>query len=237
MFHDVAHMIYTSLTKEDVEFFLYTTWFIWFNRNKALKGQPHDQAHAIINFAKSFLADYKSSLVVSAPFACPIQPPAPAIRSPPNSRSLKLNVDAASFSKEKGKAGFGGVIRNSEGLVVAALTLPYIGGGTVATLEAKSLLTALRWCIDEHFLVHEIEIDCKTITDALNHHKEDISVFGDLISQIKEALSHLPAARISHVNRNANTFAEKLAHWASGLDEVAIWIGDDPCKLVDFLSL
>ncbi|KAM6547704.1 hypothetical protein CsatB_019380 [Cannabis sativa] len=235
MFHDIADMIYTSLTKKDVEFFLCTSWFIWFNRNKALKGQAFDPTHAILNLAHCFMEDYHSSLTASAPTVRPSHNLVSSSWSPPAAGLLKLNVDAT-ISKVKGKAGFGGVIRNNEGLLVAALAQPYIGRGAVATLEAKSLLTLLRWCIDEHFLVHEVETDCKAITDALSHHKEDISVFGDLIRQIKDTLSLFPAARLSHVNREANSLADKLAYRALGLDEVAIWIGDDPCDLIEFLS-
>uniref|UniRef100_A0A803PJL2 Reverse transcriptase domain-containing protein n=1 Tax=Cannabis sativa TaxID=3483 RepID=A0A803PJL2_CANSA len=203
-------------------------------RNKALKGQPNDQAHAILNLAQSFLTDYHSSMTTSAPSDRPSHSPTPSSWSPPPPGLLKLNVDA-SVSKVNGKVGFGGIIRNSEGLVVAALAHPYNGGGAVATLEAKALLTLLRWCIYEHFLIHEVETDCKAITYALYYRKEDISVFGDLIRQIKNSLSHFPA-RLSHVNREANSLADKLAYRASGLDEVAIWIGDDPCDLIEFLS-
>uniref|UniRef100_A0A803PYY8 Reverse transcriptase domain-containing protein n=1 Tax=Cannabis sativa TaxID=3483 RepID=A0A803PYY8_CANSA len=209
---------------------------IFLPRNKALKGQAQDQAHAILNLAHSYLAEFNSSLSASAPTSRPQHSIATTTWSPPASGLLKLNVDAA-VSKIDGKAGFGGVIRNSEGLVVAALAQPYIGGGAVGTLEAKSLLSMLRWCIDEHFLVQEVETDCKAITDTLSHNKEDFTVFGDLICQIKEALSLIPNARLSHVTRGANYFADKLAHRALGLDEVAIWIGDDPCDLIEFLSL
>ncbi|XP_060969549.1 uncharacterized protein LOC133036814 [Cannabis sativa] len=203
-------------------------------RNKALKGQSHDQTHAILDLAHSYLAEFQDSQ--SAPVPISRTRDNPVSWSPPASGLLKLNVDAT-ISNNSRKVGFGGIIRNSDGLVVAALAQPYIGGGAVATLEAKSLLSILRWCIDEHFLVQEVETDCKAITDALTNNKEDVSVFGDLICQIKEALSLIPNARLSHVNRGANALADKLAHRALGLDEVAIWIGDDPCDLIEFLSL
>uniref|UniRef100_A0A803PI06 Reverse transcriptase domain-containing protein n=1 Tax=Cannabis sativa TaxID=3483 RepID=A0A803PI06_CANSA len=230
-----SHEIYTSFPKKDVDLFLCIAWFIWFNRNKALKGQPSDQAHVIVSLAQSFLADYNSSSSATILLGRPSLATAPTTWVPPAHGTLKLNVDAA-VPKNGGRAGFGGVIRNSEGLVVAALAQPYFGGSSVATLEAKALLSLLRWCIDEHFMVQVVESDCKAVTDAIRHHKEDLSVFGDLILQIRETLSLFLAARIFHINRNANSLADKLEHWASGLDEVAIWIGDDPCNLVDFLS-
>uniref|UniRef100_A0A803PA42 Reverse transcriptase domain-containing protein n=1 Tax=Cannabis sativa TaxID=3483 RepID=A0A803PA42_CANSA len=159
--------------------------------NKALKGQAHDQTHAILDLAHSYLAEFQHSQ--SAPVPISRTRDILVSRSPPASGLLKLNVDAT-ISKNIEKVGFGGIIRNSDGLVVAALAQPYIGGGAVATLEAKSLLSMLRWCIDEHFLVQEVETDCKAITDALTNNKEDVSVFGDLICQIKEALSLIPNA-------------------------------------------
>ncbi|KAM6556148.1 hypothetical protein CsatB_003167 [Cannabis sativa] len=215
--------------------FLCTAWFVWFNRNKALKGQAPDPDHAIPNLAQSFLEDYQSSQQTIVPSSRLGQIVVQPSWSPPAAGLLKLNVDAA-VSKVNRKAGFGGIIRNSEGLVVAALAQPHFGGGSVPTLEAKSLLSMLHWCLTEHFFVHEVETDCKAITDAFSRHKKDISVFGDLIRQIKNTLSQFPAARLSHVRREANTLADNLAHRALGLDEVAIWIGDDPCNLIEYLS-
>ncbi|KAM6601781.1 hypothetical protein CsatA_021390 [Cannabis sativa] len=224
-----------TLISDFMDLFLCIAWFIWFNRNKALKSQPTDQAHAIVSLAQSFLADYNSVSSASTPLGRPSLAAATTTWAPPAHGTLKLNVDAA-VPKNGGRSGFGGVIRNSEGSVVAALAQPYVGGGSVATLEAKALLSLLRWCIEEHFSVRVVESDCKAVTDAINNPKEDLSVFGDLIQQIRDTLSLFPAAWISHINRNANSLADKLAHWASGQDEVAIWIGDDPCNLVDFLS-
>uniref|UniRef100_A0A803QGY4 RNase H type-1 domain-containing protein n=1 Tax=Cannabis sativa TaxID=3483 RepID=A0A803QGY4_CANSA len=83
----------------------------------------------------------------------------------------------------------------------------------------------------------KVETDCKTITDALTSTKEDLSLFRDIIRQIKEALSLFPNARVSHISRSANAMAHHFAKWAVGIDEAAIWIGDDPCSLVSFLSL
>ncbi|KAM6566267.1 hypothetical protein CsatA_025395 [Cannabis sativa] len=235
-FHDIAHMVFVSLPKEEVELFLCIAWFIWFNRNKARKDQAQDKTHAILTLARNFLDDYNLPSSGQSPRTPPSRLSHPTPWTPPAQGCLKLNVDA-STTKNRLKAGFGGVIRNSEGLVVAALASPYLGGGTVASLEAKSLLRMLQWCIEEHFHVHEIETDCKAITDALSTSCENISAIGDTLKQIKDALSLLPAAQVSHVPRSANTFADKLAHWAAGLDEAAIWIGDDPCDLRVFLSL
>uniref|UniRef100_A0A803P4Z4 Reverse transcriptase n=1 Tax=Cannabis sativa TaxID=3483 RepID=A0A803P4Z4_CANSA len=73
--------------------------------NKEIKHQTMNQSHAILNIAENYLADYKT---------------------PPPHGLLKLNTDVAS-SNNHIKAGLGGIIRNSNGGVVAAIASPLQG--------------------------------------------------------------------------------------------------------------
>ncbi|KAM6551108.1 hypothetical protein CsatB_000916 [Cannabis sativa] len=234
-FHDIAHTIYVNLTKEEVESFLCVAWLIWNNRNRALRRQSQDQTHAIVDLANCFLVEYKSVVSTRNPQACASSTPSATSWTPPDPGRLKLNVDTV-VPNDPSNVGFGGVIRNSDGLVVAAVASSYAKGGDISTLEAKSLLLSLRWCVEESFPIHCVETDCKAISDALSHSREDLSSFDDIINQIRATLSLIPGAYVTHVNQTANTFAHKLATWAKGLDEVEIWIGDDPCDLRNFLS-
>ncbi|XP_060959198.1 uncharacterized protein LOC115699988 [Cannabis sativa] len=142
--------VFEESGKEDVESFLCVVWLIWNNRNRALRRQPQNQTHAIVNLANCFLAEYKSAASTQNPQIYASRTPSATSWTPPDPSRLKLNVDAA-VPKDSSKVGFGGVIQNSDGLVVAAVASSYAGGGDVSTLEAKSLLLSLRWCIEESF--------------------------------------------------------------------------------------
>uniref|UniRef100_A0A803NUP3 RNase H type-1 domain-containing protein n=1 Tax=Cannabis sativa TaxID=3483 RepID=A0A803NUP3_CANSA len=187
-------------------------------RNKALKGLPCDQTHAITSLAQSFLADYNAPSSASSFIGPTAQPPRLLqLDSLPMVSSSSMLMHRFLRMVEKWV-----LVELSETVKVwlwAARQILTTTWGPIATLEAVALLS--NSLVHRHFLVQVIETDCKSITDALHHHKEDLSVFSDLISQIKETLSLFPAARIAHIKRNANSLADKLAHWASGLDEVA----------------
>uniref|UniRef100_A0A803Q8Q9 RNase H type-1 domain-containing protein n=1 Tax=Cannabis sativa TaxID=3483 RepID=A0A803Q8Q9_CANSA len=122
-------------------------------RNKEIKIQTTDQAHAILNLAKSYLAKYKAIVAThNAPHPV-AKSVATTIWTLPPQGLLKLNTDTTS-SKNHLTTSNCGIIHNSEGGVVAAVAFPHTGGGDAAILEAKFLLNSLRWCIEESFCIH-----------------------------------------------------------------------------------
>lgn len=83
---------------------------------------------------------------------------------PPSNGCFKVNVDAAIRSSNQ-TTGLGVVIRDSEGIVVAAAVqrIPY--KGTVACIEAKVVNLAIQVAQNAKLLPMIIESDSKEVVD------------------------------------------------------------------------
>ena len=116
--------------------FATTAWTIWFQRNKAcLMDQPMP-LHHIVEYARNYLGEFKS---LDGPHP-PRRRATPPRWSPPVAGMVKINFDGAWF-RESDMAGLGVVIRNGDGLVLAALSEQIVKPPSVEILE---LLTARR---------------------------------------------------------------------------------------------
>ncbi|XP_062114250.1 uncharacterized protein LOC133825304 [Humulus lupulus] len=165
----VGHMLYFAATglklyglrllshmfsKTEFEYILCHMWSIWSERNAELHHHRPKPASVFVEFASSYLLSYaqaKSSSTKSRQ-SIPVSTAA-RIWTPPATGTYKLNSDAALDSKNC-YMGIGAVMRDSTGVVIAALSKKIAGSYKPYEIEALALLHSLNWLLNQGLVPH-----------------------------------------------------------------------------------
>uniref|UniRef100_A0A803PHL9 RNase H type-1 domain-containing protein n=1 Tax=Cannabis sativa TaxID=3483 RepID=A0A803PHL9_CANSA len=166
----VSH-IWSSLHLEQ---FATILWSIWTERNKERHGTKPKPREVILYYAISYLEEFHVArnfcLVVSSNLAGESQTEYAQDATwlnPPTSR-LKLNTDVVVNAANQ-TSGFGAILRNSAGKIVAAMSAPFRGCFSPVVMEALALMHSLQWLIDLQLPVHLIETDSLLIVNYFPH--------------------------------------------------------------------
>uniref|UniRef100_A0A803QHU6 Reverse transcriptase domain-containing protein n=1 Tax=Cannabis sativa TaxID=3483 RepID=A0A803QHU6_CANSA len=234
---DYLQNLSTILSQQDFELLLCILWGIWTDRNKVVHGGSSRLHAAIINYAIRFHEDFiRAKNVVPPAAVCsnkqPATTPSATIQhvakwKPPLYNGFKLNVDAATNVDQK-KLGVGAIIRDHNGVVVAAYSKVAQGNFRSDEMEAKALFHALNWALQHQLAITHIETDALRVSTALNSTSKDLSCFSDIIMDVRCLLSFFPQVLVTHVKRSANQAAHGLARFSLGLDDDISWIGEIP---------
>uniref|UniRef100_A0A803QHW9 Reverse transcriptase domain-containing protein n=1 Tax=Cannabis sativa TaxID=3483 RepID=A0A803QHW9_CANSA len=226
-------------SQPDFELNVCTMWAIWSHRNKVLHGGVLKEGKITTSFAQDYLGKYHASTrqTHTAPAVTSVSPTGAHTSKkqaskdiswqPPTAAGLKLNVDAAVNATSQ-TLGVGAIVRDHNGLVVAAISKPAQGCFHSDEMEAKALFHSLNWALQQQLQITHIETDSLRVFNALIHTSIDLSCFLDLIIDVCCLLSFFPEATISHVMRNANHVAHGLAKHALELDQDFCWVGEIP---------
>jgi ribonuclease HI len=133
--------------------------------------------------------------------------------SPPPNTFTKLNVDAHSMGD--GRWGLGLVLRREDGSCVGAVTRIRQGSDCVLLAEALGLQAAMdlinHWNIQNTI----IELDAKTIVDAVHSAKNPRTRWGSITAHCVKWLKENQSVSVVWTRRNGNKAAHALARWAS----------------------
>jgi ribonuclease HI len=178
--------------------------------------------HLVLKAAKSSSSDFLASLQKVSSTTGEMGRIPPKWKAPVGG-SLKLNWGAA-VNKQSKRMGIGIIVRDEEGVFVAAMAkvLPSFNDPTVA--EALAAWHAVNMCVAKGFHKIVLEGDSLVVVSALNNSLPTWSSLGQLIEDTKVKAKSLHQVEISHVNRAANLAAHSLAKFAISqlLDE--LWI-------------
>ena len=140
---------------------------------------------------------------------------------------MKLNFDAALFSALN-SSGFGAIIRNEKGEVMAAMAAK---GPEVSSSEEAELLAcrkSIEFAVDAGFSELVIEGDNSFIMKAISAMQEDFSLLGNVIGDIHHLVRNLQWVRIECTRRGGNRVAHELAQFARNISQDLFWIEDVP---------
>ena len=143
-----------NLLKDEFDVFCYLVWCIWGARNKFIFENRHVSAIALIEEAGSLVAAFHSCSTKIQKF--PSLGEGDKRWVPPRLGLLKLNTDAA-YCQFTARAGYGCIIRNDLGQVVAFSCGRYEGALSAQHAEIKALKDGLLLAVSKGLFLDYVE--------------------------------------------------------------------------------
>nr|XP_023919081.1 uncharacterized protein LOC112030645 [Quercus suber] len=197
--------------QQHVELFSVTAWTIWNQRNQVRLNKPSCSSHQISQLAKERLQEFMA--VNALPHSSQTGPPTVQKWKPP---------------EQENSAGVGVVIRNSEGLVLGSLSKLVPLAYSPLEIEATAIATALEFASDLGFQRAIIETDSLVLVKALREDSEFLSAVGLILDEIRRKVNFFNELHYSHVKREGNIVAHKLARHAISVSDIVVWMEDVP---------
>lgn len=131
------------------------------------------------------------------------------------------------------QTGYGCVLRDWNGEVIAMQTQHRVGLMATREGEAWGVGEAMRWAEELGVTYLVVETDAQDVCTALQNQSGDESLFGDLVENIRAILRNHSNFKVVWVSRNANVVAHSLARMSRSFESPYCWV--EPPDFVDGL--
>ncbi|XP_075656389.1 uncharacterized protein LOC142626453 [Castanea sativa] len=128
----------------------------------------------------------------------------------PKQGQYKVNYDAAVFTRSR-EVGFGVIIRDYAGLVIAALSKKGIGLTEAVEVEAKAMEVVVQFAKDVGIREATFKGDSLIVSGAIQGVGDVPSSIQNIVYSITQELQSFRVAEVSYVKRQGNAPAHILA--------------------------
>ena len=147
--------------------------------------------------------------------------------TPPDLGVYRLNFDGAIF-EGSARVGLGVVVRDVEGMIIAAMCqniqLPSLVDLVEALATRRAILFAQELCL-AHVVV---EGDSLKVITAINNPQKNRTQWGHVVEDIKKASSWFQTCSFCHLYREGNSLAHSLAKRAVLSADLDVWLEELP---------
>ncbi|CAN1729936.1 LINE-1 reverse transcriptase homolog [Linum perenne] len=211
-FDELLHEVIRTWNEAKRERWITILWSLWYERNQRVWTGKARPADLVVDEGLNVILEWKAARrktptqggnEAQSVESCPLW-------HPPRDTELKCNVDAGFKSREQ-KWGWGAVLRNSRGELVAFRTGWGFGQPEIKEGEARGLYEALSWATTRRVSRCTFEVDSQQVTVALSRSVSDRTEFGSIIDSCRRILHANSGFKVTFVRRNRNVVAHELA--------------------------
>ncbi|GMI72452.1 hypothetical protein HRI_000914500 [Hibiscus trionum] len=215
--------LFEKLSTEAIRLFFMTIWAVWTYRNKRMHDNCNQRPKDVAHFIKQYLCEIDASRTHISKKA--------ATQSeswiPPPMNYVKVNYDDSFQSVEK-KSFSGVIIRNTQGLIMAAGSYPNSLVPNPEVAEALACRHAVTLAMELGFHHAQIEGDSLNINKKLSVKSCDRSLTGPIIRDIKRIKRGLRDLSFRYSHRTTNMAAHLMAKEGRRIDSTRVWIEEAP---------
>ncbi|XP_069152141.1 uncharacterized protein [Solanum lycopersicum] len=132
--------------------------------------------------------------------------------------TYKLNTDGSAI-QNSGKIGGGGNLRDFQGKIVYAFSIPF-GVGTNNFAEIKAALYGMEWCEQHGYKKVELEVNSELLYNWIKNTTKIPWRYEDLVQQIQQISMKMEQFHCHHIYREANNTADLLSKWSNNCEIV-----------------
>jgi ribonuclease HI len=155
---------------------------------------------------------------------------------PPPEGCVKINSDG-SFDCSSNQGAGAAVIRNHEGIVLAATTKWYGPIHDALVAEALAAREGLKLARQLEFSDIILESDSSILVRILNEEVPDRSLIAGIWHECRELCMSFNNVKVCYVPREGNFLADKCVKEASADAPVLVWLADVPQWLKDAAAM
>lgn len=208
---------------------------LWLRRNDVVHGKTLDHPTLIVQRTITAVADFSKANDMGAGTQDMHALGNPAKWEAPCVGWKKVNWDA-SIDKDTGRMGFGILVRDDQGLILAAYSKTIMGRLDPTNAEAKAALLAILLCKQLGLSHVHLEGDAQLVINAILSPKQNWSSMGMLVEDIRQEVQALQHWKISFVRRKGNKAAHNLSRLATRNVMDRLWIHKIPECIADIVQ-
>ncbi|XP_019172068.1 PREDICTED: uncharacterized protein LOC109167502 [Ipomoea nil] len=227
-FFDWLERIFSSKSDADICLIISICWKLWEARNEKLWNHTILNASFICLSVKNFIFEWPKVNAYTVSNTRSTDSLTSWTRPPHG--MLKLNVDAALDSANK-RMGFGFILRDHTGALVAARRLPWFSLHKPNEAEAIAVREALKWIRGTNIDNVLLETDCLQVVNSISVSHAFNSSFDLLVNDVRSIAAVFSNLGFLFAKRSANRVAHTLAREALSMPDCS------DCSFVPFPSI
>ncbi|XP_065618691.1 uncharacterized protein LOC136062905 [Quercus suber] len=206
------------------------SWSLWNNQNEVRVGGARKIRADLIKRAVQYMEEFIAE--TELPMSMPVPEAQFLAWVPPTTHYFKVNVDGATFAKQKA-AGVEVIIRDDQGQVIEALIKKIQAPLGAVEIEAKVFEAGMQFTKDIGIQDLILEGDSLTIYHALVGLSLPPTLVDSVVKGLQSFCGEFHQISFSHDPHQGNRPAHLLAKHAKGIVDYPTWMEENPYFLFE----